>query len=151
MVSKRIVQFAVAFQCSQIATENLEGIRERANELGKAFRTEINRWAFYQLQTFLVYKAKAAGIEIVEIDPRNTSRACSHCGYCDKANRKRHDFTCKACGYRLHSDANAAKNIRQRGILVRQGLDQDGLSVNQPLSSSASSDTDKPPALTGGN
>jgi putative transposase len=135
VVSKRIVQFAIENNCTQITTENLEGIRQRANELGKVFRAEINRWAFYQLQAFLEYKAENVGIAVEVIDPRNTSRACSHCGYCDKANRKRHDFTCQACGYRLHSDLNAAKNIRQRGILARQVLCQDGTQVSRPLSS----------------
>ncbi len=138
VVSKRIVQFAIANNCTHIVTENLEGIRERANELGKAFRTEINRWSFFQLQVFLRYKAEHVGIEVAEVDPRNTSRTCSNCGHCDKANRKRHTFTCKACGYRLHADLNAAKNIRQRGILNRQVLAEDGTQVNRPLSSDAS-------------
>lgn len=135
VVSKRIVQFAQANGCTQIVTENLEGIRERANELGKAFRTEINRWSFYQLQSFLGYKAEGTGIDVLEVDPRNTSRTCSNCGYCDKANRHRHDFSCKACGYRLHSDLNAANNIRQRGILSRQALAEDGTQVSRPQSS----------------
>lgn len=155
VVSKRIVQFAVANACTQITTENLEGIRERANELGKKFRAEINRWSFFQLQTFLEYKAQDAGIAVVTIDPRNTSRACSHCGYCDKANRNRHGFTCKVCGFRLHADLNAAKNIRQRGILIRQALYQDGMQVNHPLSSYVPTSvggnvTDKLPDLSGG-
>ncbi len=138
VVSKRIVQFAIVKGCTQITTENLEGIRERANELGKTMRKMINHWAFYQLQFFLEYKAASAGMRVERIDPRHTSRACSHCGYCDQANRKKHDFSCKACGYRLHSDANAARNIRQRGILARQALCQDGAQVNRPLSSDAS-------------
>lgn len=138
VVSKRIVQFAVKNHCTQIVTENLEGIRERANELSKVFRKEINQWAFFQLQTFLRYKAEDVGIMVMEVDPRNTSRTCSQCGYCDKANRRRHNFTCKTCGYRLHADLNAAKNIRQRGILTKQVLCQDGTQVSRPLSSNAS-------------
>ncbi len=137
VVSKRIVQFAIASDCTRMVTEKLEGIRERANQLGKAFRTEINRWSFSQLQAFLSYKAENVGIRVIEVDPRNTSRTCSNCGYCDKANRKKHAFTCKACGYRLHSDLNAAKNIRQRGILNRQALAEDGAQVSRPLSSDA--------------
>lgn len=134
VVSKRIVQVAVQEGCSHIVTENLEGIRERANEASKTLRSLINGWSFYQLQAFLSYKATETGLTVIEIDPRNTSRACSNCGYCNKANRHRHDFLCKACGYRLHSDLNAARNIRQRGILARQVLCQDGLLVSQPQS-----------------
>jgi len=138
VVSKRIVQFAIEQDAAVIAMENLEGIRERANECGKALRKLVNGWSFYQLQVYLSYKAEAVGIAVDVVDPRNTSRACSHCGYCDKANRRKHDFHCKSCGYQLHSDLNAARNIQQRSIVARQGLCDDGTQVNRPLSTDSS-------------
>ena len=138
VVSKRIVQFAIEQDAAVIATENLEGIRERANECGKALRKLVNGWSFYQLQVYLSYKAEAVGIAVDVVDPRNTSRACSNCGYCDKSNRRKHDFHCKSCGYQLHSDLNAARNIQQRSIVARQGLCDDGTQVNRPLSTDSS-------------
>lgn len=138
VVSKRIVQFAIEQDAAVIATENLEGIRERANECGKALRKLVNGWSFYQLQVYLSYKAEAVGIAVDVVDPRNTSRACSHCGYCDQSNRRKHDFHCKSCGYQLHSDLNAARNIQQRSIVARQGLCDDGTQVNRPLSTDSS-------------
>ena len=134
VVSKRIVQFAIEQDAAVIATENLEGIRERANECGNALRKLVNGWSFYRLQASLSYKAEAVGITVDIVDPRNTSRACSNCGYCDKSNRRQHDFHCKSCGYQLHSDLNAARNIQQRSIVARQGLCSDGTQVNRPLS-----------------
>ena len=138
VVSKRIVHFAIEQDTAVIATENLEGIRERANACGKALRKLVNGWSFYQLQVYLSYKAEAVGIAVDVVDPRNTSRACSHCGYCDKSNRRKHDFHCKSCGYQLHSDLNAARNIQQRSIVARQGLCDDGTQVNRPLSTDSS-------------
>ena len=134
VVSKRIVQFAIEQDAAVIATENLEGIRERVNKCGKALQKLINGWSFYQLQIYLSYKAEALGVTVDVVNPRNTSRACSNCGYCDKSNRHKHDFHCKSCGYQLHSDLNAARNIRQRNIVTRQGLCDDGTQVNRPLS-----------------
>lgn len=138
VVSKRLVQFAVEQDAAVIATEKLEGIRERANECGKALRKLVNGWSFDQLQAYLSYKAEGVGIAVDVVDPRNTSRACSHCGYCDQSNRRKHAFHCKSCGYQLHSDLNAARNIQQRSIVARQGLCDDGTQVNRPLSTDSS-------------
>ncbi|MGO9922629.1 MAG: zinc ribbon domain-containing protein [Isosphaeraceae bacterium] len=46
------------------------------------------------------------------VDPRNTSRTCSECGHCEKANRKSQAvFLCKHCGFSANADGNAARNI----------------------------------------
>lgn len=132
IISKHIINLANYHNISTIVTENLEGIRQRSKDCGKSLRKLINGWSFYELQSFINYKAEEKGIEVVEIDPKNTSRQCSRCGYCDKKNRHKHNFICGECGYQLHSDLNAAKNIRQRYIIARYSLCDDGLSVNQP-------------------
>lgn len=130
--SRRIVEFALATGNPTIAIEALEGIRDRSKKMRKTQRRDINSWAFYQLGEFLRYKSDAYGFVIIEIDPRNTSRGCSRCGYVDKSNRNRHDFTCKACGYSLHADLNASRNIRLRGLLARQELSEDGVLSDTP-------------------
>ncbi|WP_333493557.1 transposase [Kitasatospora cathayae] len=61
-----------------IALEDLTGIRER----GKAKhdqRYRLHSWAFAQLGAFVAYKAERAGVPVVHVDPRNTSRQCSSC------------------------------------------------------------------------
>src|ERR1700691_474622 len=63
----------------------------------------------------VIYKAALAGVLLVAVDPRNTSRECSHCVHTAKQNRKTQDeFTCVQCGFALHADINAAINIRSR-------------------------------------
>ena len=123
-VSKSIVEFADKSGCPAIAIEKLDGIRK--GRLRKPQRKAVHRWAFAQLALFLRYKAEGLGMAVVEVDPRNTSKGCSKCGHAEAANRNRHQFKCRACGHQLHSDLNAAHNIRLRGILARQDLSQDG-------------------------
>ncbi len=80
-------------------------------------RYERHSWAFSQLRTFLSYKAAWAGIEVTLVNPRNTSRTCSQCGYCAKANRhSQASFRCQQCGFCLHADINAAINIARAAV-----------------------------------
>jgi len=100
-----------------IAVEDLAGIRDRT-QFRKPQRFRMGGWAFSQLRQFITYKATLAGVEVVAVDPRNTSRTCSKCGHCDKANRKSQSgFKCGECGHEEHADLNAARNVRARAIV----------------------------------
>lgn len=113
VISKKLV--AAAKDTSRgVAVEKLTGIRERCT-VGKRQRAKHSGWAFHQLQTFVEYKAKREGIPVVAVDPRNTSRICSECNHCEKANRKSQaEFVCVHCGFVCNADLNAARNIRAR-------------------------------------
>jgi IS605 OrfB family transposase len=127
VVSRGIVDFARQTGSPTIAIEQLDGIRDDTKKrLRKEQRSAVNSWAFYQLEQFLRYKAADFGFDVIEVDAKYTSQGCSKCGHTEKANRHSHRFACKACGYQLHSDLNAARNIKLRGILTRQALCQDG-------------------------
>lgn len=52
------------------------------------------------------------GIEVVRVNPKNTSKLCHACKV--KGTRKSEDFTCETCGT-FHADGNAAVNILERG------------------------------------
>ena len=114
-ISKRIV--AEAKRTGRgIAVEKLGGIRARVR-LRKPQRVAVHSWAFAQLGGFLAYKAKAAGVAFVEVDPAYTSQKCSGCGWVDKRNRRsQSDFKCGRCGFVGHADHNAAINIAARGV-----------------------------------
>ena len=124
-ISKRLVQVAKGTHRA-IVLEDLKGIRERARKgtrktVNKTMRQALSSWAFYQLRQFIEYKAKAAGVTVIYVDPRNTSRTCSKCGHIDKKNRKDQEhFVCTSCGYALNADINAAINIANRGAEVSQ-------------------------------
>lgn len=52
---------------------------------------------------------------LVTVDPRTTSRTCSVCGHCEKANRPNQAlFECLRYGYTAPADTNAAVNISSR-------------------------------------
>ncbi len=116
-ISKKLVQLALMRQ-KALAIETLTGIRKRGNGLNRAMRAELNNWTFHQLKTFLTYKARRAGIPLVEVDPRYSSQTCSACGHCERANRKSQEgFCCVCCGLKLNADYNAALNLKARGEL----------------------------------
>ncbi len=115
IISKRIVQTAKRTNRA-IAIEDLKGIRERVRAR-KRERTLLHSWSFAQLGSFIAYKALRAGIPLIFIDPRNTSKRCNQCGHTEKANRKsQSEFVCKACGHATNADRNGAKNIRLKGL-----------------------------------
>jgi transposase len=69
----------------------------------------------FQLRAFIAYKARAAGVRLVLVDPAYTSQTCSRCGHCERANRKSQaKFLCVSCGFSAHADVNAAVNIAVR-------------------------------------
>ncbi|OLB53096.1 MAG: hypothetical protein AUF64_04890 [Chloroflexi bacterium 13_1_20CM_54_36] len=117
VISKSLVQKAVRTR-KAIALEDLRGIRERTT-VRRVNRYERHSWAFSQLRGFMSYKAAWAGIPARFIDPRNTSRTCSQCGHCEKANRQSQaSFLCKQCGFCLNADVNAAINISRVPVKV---------------------------------
>lgn len=111
-ISKRLVAKAAETNRG-ISLEDLKGIRARVgSNVRRSQRSKHSKWAFSELREFIGYKARLAGVAVKMVDPRNTSRVCSECGHCEKANRKsRDDFLCKSCGYAAAADHNAALNI----------------------------------------
>ncbi|MFJ3776504.1 RNA-guided endonuclease InsQ/TnpB family protein [Streptomyces sp. NPDC090075] len=97
-----------------IALEDLTGIRERVR-LRKPQRATHSSWAFAQLEQFIAYKARKAGVPVVYVDPAHTSRTCAECGHLDRANRVSQAwFACRSCGFVDHADRNSSRNIRAR-------------------------------------
>ena len=115
-LSKRLVAQAQGTQRG-IALEDLTGIRARITAR-KAQRRDLHSWAFSQLRQFITYKAIRAGVRVVLVDPRNTSRTCPACGHCAKENRvSQSQFLCGACGLAGLADAIAAENIRRAAVI----------------------------------
>jgi IS605 OrfB family transposase len=113
-ISKRLVAKAKRTKRA-IAVEELTHIRQRTRASGPVQRARHSNWAFAQLRQFVSYKAKRAGVPVVAVDPRNTSRTCSVCGHCEKANRRSQaEFSCVVCRHQAPADVNAAINIRNR-------------------------------------
>lgn len=125
VLSKRLVQSMESGQT--LVFENLTDIRGKT-KLKKAQRKRLHKWSFAQLQAFVEYKAQAAGVSVVFVDPRYTSQKCSQCKHVSRSNRPEQSvFKCRVCKFTCHADHNAAINIRANYLQFK------GLSVNQPI------------------
>ncbi|MEW6733509.1 MAG: transposase [Acidobacteriota bacterium] len=126
IISKAVVKRAKDTN-SGIGLEILKYIRSRTT-VRRADRARHSGWAFAQLQAFILYKAKIAGVPVIFVDPRNSSRECSKCHHIAKANRKSQaEFCCLKCGHSENADHNAAKVIAYRANEVFRA------SVNRPI------------------
>jgi IS605 OrfB family transposase len=137
VISKRLVEKAKDTERG-IALEDLKHIRKRVT-VRKSDRAKHSGWAFFQLQSFIKYKAKLMGVLVQYIDPWYTSRTCSACGHAEKANRKTQShFQCVSCGHVANADTNAAVNIAARAdvmppIVMRALTARDGPSTATSL------------------
>lgn len=111
-ISKKIVQIAKDTHRA-IALENLKGFKVSVR---KEQREQFGKWSFDELGKFIAYKSQLAGVPVVFVNPKNTSRTCNKCGHIAKGNRKsQSEFICQNCGFSIHADLNGAKNIALRG------------------------------------
>ena len=122
-VSKHIVGKARQSECS-IAIEDLTGIRERTNEQprSKTERRRSNSWAFFQLRSFLDYKALGAGVEVIKVNPAYTSQICHKCLHIHpvkgRSYRSGKTFSCGHCHWKGDADFNGANIIKLLGASV---------------------------------
>jgi putative transposase len=113
-ISKKIVLEAKSKKAG-IVLEDLTSIR-KTSKTSKKFRYSLNSWSFFQLKTFIEYKAKLHGVLVAKTDPKYTSQQCSKCGLLGE--RKGKLFKC-SCGHVDNADVNASFviSLRHQGIL----------------------------------
>jgi putative transposase len=133
MLSKQIV--ASVEPGATLVVENLTDMRKRTKVRRRTQTSRrVHSWSFAQLKGFIAYKAEERGCTVVAVDPRHTSQACSRCGHTARNNRRsRGRFVCRKCGYELHADLNAARNIAAKYHASGATGAAGGLRVNQPI------------------
>lgn len=115
VISKHLVAKAQGTKRA-IALEDLSGIRTRVTARRRQ-RATLHSWSFFQLRSFIEYKARLAGIPVIPVDARNTSRTCPACGCIDKRSRPNQStFSCTVCGYAGLADRIASENIRRAAV-----------------------------------
>ena len=122
-VSRRLATGTVVLEnlSTRSMTKSAKGTAEEPGTNVRA-KTGLNRvilatgWG--ALEQMLAYKAP----RIVKVSAKDTSRTCHACGHVDPASRQSQaTFQCVACGHADHADANAARNIRRRGLALLHG------------------------------
>lgn len=110
-LSKRLVDLAVEWGTKVIAFENLKGFRPDKDKHGSArMRQQIGYWLHRRVIRYTTYKAKARGILVALIPPKDTSNRCSLCGSLETV-RDGDVLRCKNCNTLHNSHINAAINI----------------------------------------
>ena len=78
-------------------------------------------WRMFR--TMLEYKCKWYGKKLIVVDPKNTSRICSKCGFnSGEKPLQIREWTCPKCHVHHDRDINAAINILQKAKLTGQEL-----------------------------
>ena len=133
-ISNELVEEALENNCTHIVFEQLKGIRERL-----PYAKAVHKWAFHRLYEYVTYKAESEGLVVTQINPAYTSQRCSKCGFTHEDNRPHNngqdEFGCLKCGYDIHADYNAAKNIGLKYLRDQQKSGRGGAPVGVRLNS----------------
>ena len=121
-----------AYVLEDLSTMNMLRLKGKSN---RTMRKWLSNWSYSDLEFKLSYKCQMNGIRVEFVDARYTSQKCSVCKTIDKASRKGNRYVCRHCGNTIHSDVNAAINIRDNCITRVQKSGQ--AAVNQPYGWSA--------------
>ncbi|AKP64290.1 transposase [Levilactobacillus koreensis JCM 16448] len=97
--------------------EDLTNVTFNTDDLPKSLRSSHRSWSFFQLESFLTYKAQEVQSAVVKVNPAFTSQRCPKCGLVEKANRhhETHEYWCAQCQYRCNDDRLGAMNIEKLG------------------------------------
>jgi putative transposase len=103
-------------QFATIAVEDLQtaNLVRRGGAYKRGLNRSIHDAGWRQFVDILSSKAEEAGCQVVKVDPRRTSQACSGCGSIVMKALSVRTHDCPDCGLVLDRDHNAALNIYQR-------------------------------------
>ncbi len=119
-LSRQIVNHAHAQGVGTIKVESLAGLRKGTTSKSRGAKARKNNrmknsWSFYQLTSFISYKAERLGIKVEQVDPAYTSQECPACSARNKAQDR--TYICAECGWMGHRDVVGAINISRRAGL----------------------------------
>ncbi len=104
-ISKRLADKSHIF-------EYLSGIKDRvARTKSKARNRQNSKHNYRMLQKYVEYKSAWNCLMTIYVDPKNTSKTCSKCGFTSKDPSRSRTFKCKRCGLVMNRQQNAARNI----------------------------------------
>ncbi len=88
-----------------------------SNGLSKVGKQNLTDLKHFQFRQRLTFKANNQGIEVILVNPHNTSKFCSSCGNVKPSMElKDRIYNCSECGLTMCRDLNACKNMLMLGI-----------------------------------
>jgi len=88
----------------------------------RRYSKSIADTSWYQIQLLTKYKAEWAGKIVEFVDPKNTTKECSKCGYINDIKISDRIFKCKKCNHIEDRDIDASIVIRDRSITYQNLL-----------------------------
>lgn len=104
----------------------------------QTLHSNISDSAWFAFRQKLEYKASRAGVQVVVVNPKNTSKTCSECKHIKKVlTLQERTYHCEACGSKMDRDLNASRNILRLGLsLAGQPLGSPYIEVEKMFASS---------------
>ena len=117
-VSKAVVAAAREGRAA-IVLENLtlHGARVRSRRMNR----RLSSWPRRELHRQIEYKALAAGVPVIKVNPAWTSKTCPACG-ARRRDRVGKDFVCLVCDWEMDRQHNAALNILKSALASNEAL-----------------------------
>ena len=88
---------------------------------GRKLRRRLNSWPHGELHRQVEYKALAAGVPVVKVNPAWTSKTCPACG-ARRRDRVGQDFVCFVCNWEMDRQHNAGLNILKSALASDEAL-----------------------------
>jgi putative transposase len=98
----------------------------------------ISDASWSKFKQLLSYKAESAGMEVIEVNPKDTSKTCSDCGNIQEMPLSKRTFLCDRCGMQKDRDYNASINILRKTTAGHAGSHAQGDKTSAMQKASAS-------------
>ena len=87
------------------------------NKAKRSFNRKLKTLSLGDFRTKLSYKSDLTGKTYIPVNPRDTSRTCSSCGFLyENLNVTERSWVCDSCGTENDRDINAAENIKNKAL-----------------------------------
>jgi len=88
---------------------------------GPGMRRRLSSWPRGELHRQIAYKAIAAGVPVIKVNPAWTSKTCPACG-ARRPDRVGQDFVCVVCDWEMDRQHNAGLNILQSALASDEAI-----------------------------
>jgi len=95
--------------------EDLTYMKMKRKSKSRKKNRQLFKGDFIKLQKMIEYKANWNGYCVIYVNPRNTTKTCSRCGFVMKT-RIGAVFKCPKCGLSMDRQKNASVNIFRKGL-----------------------------------
>ena len=106
-----------------LCIEDLKQVRHhKRGTFPRTLNRRLSHWLYGYTVEVLARHCEQHGVKLERKNPAYTSQFCRHCRRWDRRSRVRERFRCVHCGFSVHADLNAARNLALLGEAGVYGL-----------------------------